>query len=253
MTSVWGVIPAAGSGRRMAAEVPKQYLEIAGTTLLEHTVQALLACPDLRGLAVVLDPSDRRADSLSSLSDARVMRVAGGAERADSVLAGLDRLADVAGADDWVLVHDAARPCLPVAVAKSLIDTVLSANVGAILAQPMTDTVKRVDDERRIVETLDRDTLWRAQTPQMFRLQELRRALREAIEGGVWVTDEAMVMEAAGFPVQVVEGPASNIKVTVPEDLRLAELFLASQTLQTQAPDVKPWGGQPQSPASEPF
>lgn len=238
MTSVWGVIPAAGSGKRMAAEVPKQYLEIAGTTLLEHTVQALLACPDLRGLAVVLDPSDRRADSVHSLSDPRVMRVAGGAERADSVLAGLDRLADIAGDDDWVLVHDAARPCLPVAVAKSLIDTVLSSSVGAILAQPMTDTVKRVDSERHIVETLDRDTLWRAQTPQMFRLKELRQALRDAIEGDVWVTDEAMVMEAAGYPVQVVEGPASNIKVTVPEDLRLAALFLEAQARQAQAQDV---------------
>lgn len=229
MTSVWGVIPAAGSGSRMAAEVPKQYLEIAGTTLLEHTVQALLACPDLRGLVVVLDPSDRRADSVASLSDPRVMRVAGGAERADSVLAGLDRLAEIAGADDWVLVHDAARPCLPVAVAKTLIDTVLASNEGAILAQRMTDTVKRVNNDGSIVETLDRNALWRAQTPQMFRLEDLRRALREAIDGGVWVTDEAMVMEAAGFPVRVVEGPAGNIKVTVPEDLRLAELFLESR------------------------
>ncbi|MEE4204071.1 MAG: 2-C-methyl-D-erythritol 4-phosphate cytidylyltransferase [Halieaceae bacterium] len=229
MTSVWGVIPAAGSGSRMAAEVPKQYLEIAGTTLLEHTVQALLACPDLRGLVVVLDPSDRRADSVASLSDPRVMRVAGGAERADSVLAGLDRLAEIAGADDWVLVHDAARPCLPVAVAKTLIDTVLASNEGAILAQRMTDTVKRVNNDGSIVETLDRNALWRAQTPQMFRLEDLRRALREAIDAGVWVTDEAMVMEAAGFPVRVVEGPASNIKVTVPEDLRLAELFLESR------------------------
>jgi 2-C-methyl-D-erythritol 4-phosphate cytidylyltransferase len=113
MTSVWGVIPAAGSGSRMAAEVPKQYLKIAGTTLLEHTVQALLACPDLRGLVVVLDPSDRRADSVASLSDPRVMRVAGGAERADSVLAGLDRLAEIAGPDDWVLVHDAAGLVCP--------------------------------------------------------------------------------------------------------------------------------------------
>ncbi len=226
MTSVWGVIPAAGSGRRMAAEVPKQYLSVAGASLLEHTLQALLACPDIRGLVVVLDPSDRRADSVASLADPRIMRTAGGAERADSVLAGLERLAEVARDDDWVLVHDAARPCLPVGVAKTLIDTVLRTNTGAILAQRMTDTVKQVDDEQRITATVDRSALWRAQTPQMFRLRDLREALRGAIANDVLVTDEAMVMEMAGFPVRVVEGPSSNIKVTVPEDLKLAELFL---------------------------
>lgn len=226
MSSVWGVIPAAGSGSRMAAEVPKQYLRVAGATLLEHSIEAILACPDVRGLVVALDPSDRRADSMTILADPRIMRVAGGAERAHSVLAGLDLLLETAAPDDWVLVHDAARPCLPVAWVKRLVDTVQASNVGAILAQQMTDTVKRVDEQYHIVETVDRRPLWRAQTPQMFRLRELRDALSEALGRGQLPTDESMVMEAAGFPVQVVEGPATNIKVTLPDDLVTAELCL---------------------------
>jgi 2-C-methyl-D-erythritol 4-phosphate cytidylyltransferase len=229
MSSIWGVIPAAGSGRRMASEVPKQYLEVAGATLLEHTVEALLACPDLRGVVVVLDPTDRRADSVTSLSDPRVMRVAGGAERADSVLAGLEALAEYAGEDDWVLVHDAARPCLPVEVVKELIDVVIASGEGAILAQRMTDTVKKVNRRGYIKKTVDRESLWRAQTPQMFRLEELRATLGAALAAGEPMTDEAMAMEQAGFPVRVIEGPASNIKVTVPADLKLAKVFLKAQ------------------------
>jgi len=226
MGSLWAIVPAAGSGRRMAAEVPKQYLRIAGQPLLEHTLKALLACPDIRGVVVVLDPSDRRADEVTSLADPRVLRASGGAERVDSVLAGLISLETMAAGDDWVLVHDAARPCLPVADLKRLIDRVAITGIGALLAQPCTDTIKRVDDSMVVQDTLDRADLWRAQTPQMFRLQDLRAALESALSQGAVVTDEASAMERAGYPVEIVEGPACNIKVTVPEDLGMAEYFL---------------------------
>lgn len=143
-SSVWAVVPAAGTGSRMAAEVPKQYLLVNGIPILEYTLRALLACPDIRGLVVVLDPSDRRADSVQSLSDPRVFRAAGGSERADSVLSGLQAVGPHAGPNDWVLVHDAARPCISVSVLRKLIDHTLESGVGTVLAQASTDTLKRV-------------------------------------------------------------------------------------------------------------
>ena len=226
MSNLWGVVPAAGSGRRMATEVPKQYLRVAGSPLLEHALQALLACSELRRLVVVLDPTDRRADEVACLRDPRVATVAGGLERADSVLSGLRSLSDVAGADDWVLVHDAARPCLPPEDMRRLIDAVLGSGCGGLLAQPITDTVKRTVDGRRVVETLDRTTLWRAQTPQIFRWAELCAALEQMQQQGLIATDEASAMEQAGYEVQIVEGSARNFKVTVPDDLPIAEYYL---------------------------
>lgn len=226
MSSLWGVVPAAGSGRRMASEVPKQYLKIAGSPLLEHTLRGLLACADLRGLVVVLDPGDRRADAVGSLSDPRISSAPGGAERADSVLSGLNSLAGVAAPDDWVLVHDAARPCLPLSDLQNLISVVRERGMGGLLAQPLSDTVKRVDDGLRVVETLDRQMLWRAQTPQMFRVSELQGALEDMQRQGLVVTDEASAMEQAGYGVQIVEGSPCNLKVTVPDDLMLAEHYL---------------------------
>ncbi len=226
--SCWAVLPAAGSGRRMAAEIPKQYLEVAGATLLEHSLKALLACPDIRAVAVVVDPADRRNDRVSAvLNDARVRIAPGGAERADSVAAGLEALAGEANPDDWVLVHDAARPCVDVASIKQLIDAVMSNGVGGILAEPLVDTLKRGDDEGRVVETLDRRQLWRAQTPQMFRIDQLRDALATARREGRLITDESSAMELAGHPVQLVAGSPRNLKVTVPADLALAQFYLS--------------------------
>lgn len=225
--SCWAVLPAAGSGKRMAAEIPKQYLEVAGVTLLEYSLRALLACPDIRAVAVVLDPADRRNDRVSTvLSDVRVRTAPGGLERADSVAAGLDALAVEAKPDDWVLVHDAARPCVDVASIKQLISSVTQSGVGGILAEPLVDTLKRGGDDGRVVETLDRSQLWRAQTPQMFRLHELRDALASARQQGQTVTDEASAMELAGHPVQIVAGSPRNLKVTVPADLALANYYL---------------------------
>jgi len=227
--SIWAVVPAAGSGRRLGGEIPKQYREIAGAPLMEHTLRALLASPDVRGIVVALDPSDRRVDAINSLADARVQAVAGGAERAHSVLAGLDLLAEDASEEDWVLVHDAARPCLPLESLTALIDCARAEGEGAILAAPMSDTLKQVDDSARVTRTVDRSLLWRAQTPQLFPLTKLRWALRQCLDEMGDVTDEAMAMEWAGETVHVVEGPPSNIKVTVEADLAYVDMILRGE------------------------
>jgi len=229
MNSIWAIVPAAGIGSRMAAEVPKQYLEVDGVALLEYSLRALLACSDIRAVVVVLDPADRRADSLPSLQDPRVLRAPGGAERADSVLSGLQQISDQATDLDWALVHDAARPCVPVTAVKRLIDRVSGTGTGGLLAVPCNDTIKYRGEDGLVVETLDRSVLWRAQTPQMFPFQALRLALEQARADGVTVTDEAGAMERAGYPVQIVPGPDCNIKVTVPEDLAMAGVYLGKQ------------------------
>lgn len=221
------VLPAAGIGARMGGDTPKQYLEIGGTTLLEHSLRALLACEQLSTVAVPLHPEDSYADSITLLGDSRVRRLTGGRERADSVLAGLHALSLEAADADWVLVHDAARPCVTPADIDGLIAAVTGAACGGILAQPLVDTVKQATADGRVSATLDRSTLWRAQTPQMFRLGELRDALQRALGEGLAITDEASAMELSGYPVQLVAGPASNLKVTLPEDLALAAWYLS--------------------------
>jgi len=226
VNSIWAVVPAAGSGRRLGGEIPKQYREIAGAPLMEHTLRALLESPDIRGIVVALDPSDRRADAIDSLADVRVQTTPGGAERADSVMAGLELLATEGAEEDWVLVHDAARPCLPLESLTALIDRARQSGQGVILAEPVADTLKQVGEDGQISGTVDRQSLWRAQTPQLFPLFALRAALGRCLEEGLSVTDEAMAMERAGEPVHVVEGPSSNIKVTVEADLAFAELVL---------------------------
>ena len=232
MNSIWAVVPAAGSGRRLGGEIPKQYREIAGAPLMEHTLRALLESPDIRGIVVALDPSDRRADAIESLSDVRVQTTPGGAERADSVMAGLELLASQATEEDWVLVHDAARPCLPLEALTALVERARLTGEGAILAEPVADTLKQVDDAGSVAGTIDRASLWRAQTPQLFPLFPLRAALGQCFEEGVIVTDEAMAMEHVGQPVHVVEGPSSNIKVTVEADLAFADLVLRKRGAQ---------------------
>jgi 2-C-methyl-D-erythritol 4-phosphate cytidylyltransferase len=199
---------------------------------MEHTLRALLESPDIRGIVVALDPSDRRADAIASLSDVRVQTTPGGAERADSVMAGLELLASQATDEDWVLVHDAARPCLPLEALTALVERARLMGEGAILAEPVADTLKQVDDAGSVTGTVDRASLWRAQTPQLFPLFPLRAALGQCFEEGVSVTDEAMAMEYVGQPVHVVEGPSSNIKVTVEADLAFADLVLRKRGAQ---------------------
>ena len=226
MNCIWAVVPAAGSGRRLGGEVPKQYLEIAGAPLMEHTLRAVLESPDIRGIVVALDPSDRRAEAIDSLADVRVRTIPGGAKRADSVMAGLQLLAAEGKEDDWVLVHDAARPCLPLESLTALIEQARQSGEGVILAEPVADTLKQVAEGGQISGTVDRRSLWRAQTPQLFPLFPLRAALGRCLDEGLSVTDEAMAMERAGEPVHVVEGPSSNIKITVEADLAFADLVL---------------------------
>jgi 2-C-methyl-D-erythritol 4-phosphate cytidylyltransferase len=210
----------------MDAGLPKQYLEIAGATLLEHSVRALLACPQVEGLVVALHAKDTFAVSLPVLDDSRVQCVTGGAQRSDSVGSALSALLSRAAPRDWVLVHDAARPCLRAEDLARLIERVTASGTGGILAEPVVDTIKQAGADGLVLRTLDRASLWRAQTPQMFRLGELYQALESANGRGQAITDEASAMELAGYPVQLVPGSASNLKVTRPGDLSLATWYL---------------------------
>lgn len=224
----WGIVPAAGVGRRMGTEIPKQYLEVRGKPVLQHTVERLLAVPRLQGLVIALGRDDAFWPELDCATDPRIRICEGGRERADSVLAALRFLAAEAAADDWVLVHDAARLCVTVGDIDRLIDAVEHHPTGGILALPSSDTLKRVR-AGTIVDTLDRSQVWRALTPQMFRLGRLRYALEEAARLGLTVTDEASALELQGASPIVVEGRPDNIKITRPEDLPLAAFYLEAQ------------------------
>ena len=225
----WAVVPAAGSGQRMGAAVPKQYLPLRGRAVLDHALAALLGHPEVRGAFVAVAADDRRWRDCEHARHPRVRWVTGGAERCHSVLRALDALAGEASADDWVLVHDAARPCLSAADLGRLVDGLRDHPVGGLLGVPVRDTMKRCTGDGAIVETVDRTGLWHAYTPQMFRLGLLTSALRAAVAAGAAVTDEAAAVERAGLAPRVVEGSYGNIKVTRPQDLALAELFLGLQ------------------------
>jgi 2-C-methyl-D-erythritol 4-phosphate cytidylyltransferase len=213
----------------MGSSTPKQYLDLAGRTVIEHALEVLLAEPRVAAVAVALSPADGYWPDLAVAADPRVLQVAGGAERCHSVLAALDFLAERAAPSDRVLVHDAARPCLRAEDLARLIDTLLEDNEGGILAVPVRDTMKRADARQRIAETLDRDALWHAYTPQLFPLVALRDAIRDAVAAGELVTDEAAAMQRLGGAPRLVEGHADNLKITRPEDLALAHFFLDQQ------------------------
>lgn len=227
----WLVIPAAGVGARMAADRPKQYLEVAGRCILEHTLDCFLDHPGLLGVMVCLAVDDPYWPNLALASDPRIRRADGGRERADSVLAGLHAL-QLAGAaeDDWVLVHDAARPNLARSDLDRLLDTLATDPVGGLLAVPARDTLKRADAAGRVAQTVDRAVIWQAYTPQMFRLRDLRQALDAALAAGVPITDEASALEWVGKAPRLVEGRADNLKVTRPEDLQWLRLAWAGRS-----------------------
>ena len=220
----WVVIPAAGIGSRMRADRPKQYLQLAGKTILEHTLDCFLGHPQLRGLVVCVASDDAYWPDLACSTDPRVHRADGGSERADSVLGGLQKLSGLGASDgDWVLVHDAARPNLAIADLNQLLETLADDPVGGLLAVPARDTLKRANTDGRVQETVDRSVIWQAFTPQMFRLGSLRKALADALASGVAVTDEASALEWAGHHPRLVEGRADNLKITRPEDLQWLE------------------------------
>jgi 2-C-methyl-D-erythritol 4-phosphate cytidylyltransferase len=216
-------------GRRFGAPIPKQYLEIQGHKVLDLALATLLEHPRVRGLVVALDPADSLWPTTSYAADPRVLTVAGGAERAQSVRNALVGLAGRASDDDWVLVHDAARPCLRRADLDRLMATLEGDPVGGILAVPVHDTMKRADAAGRICATVPRERLWHAYTPQAFRLGLLRRALDQALADGSLVTDDASAVEHLGLTPLLVEGHGDNIKITQPEDLPLAQLYLQQQ------------------------
>lgn len=224
---VFGLIPAAGRGSRMGGAAPKQYTPLAGRTMLEHAIDALLADARVQRVLVVVAPDDVRHRELAG--DARVEFVAaGGASRADSVRNGLARLAIRASANDWVLVHDAARPCLARDELGALIDALAGDPVGGLLAVPIADTIKRGADDGRVAQTVERTGLWRALTPQMFRLGVLDDAF-ERVGDLAAITDESSAVERIGHAPRLVPGRASNIKVTRPDDVPLAEAILGLQ------------------------
>ncbi len=227
---IYAVVPAAGVGRRMGGEMPKQYLEISGITVLAHTLARLAGHPRIERVVVAVAADDTRYSRVATTLPAKCVAVTGGAERCHSVLAGLHSLAGDAGNDDWVLVHDAARPCLRTTDIDRMLEQLATHAVGGILAVPVRDTLKRGDTTADIVETVDRDGLWQAQTPQMFRLGTLTAAIEAALADAVIVTDEAQAIERQGHRPRLVAGHADNIKITRPEDLALAGLILAAQT-----------------------
>lgn len=218
----WFVIAAAGRATRFGGPIPKPYLRVAGATLLEHGLRALTALPGIAGGAVVLATADRRFERLPPALRRRAVAVEGGDSRAASVLNGLLSLI-TAAADDWVLVHDAARPCVPRRDLRALVAACRRDPVGGLLAVPVADTLKQADDDARSLRTLPRERLWRAQTPQMFRVGLLVRALKEALAAGFEPTDEASAIEKQGLRPRLVEGSPLNVKVTRPGDLAFAE------------------------------
>ena len=224
----WAVVPAAGIGSRMHADIPKQYLEIHGTCILEHTVQRFCEHPRIEGIVVAISAADQRWESLDVSRHEKVIRVTGGLERFNSVLNGLLHL-EKSGADplDWVLVHDAVRPCLRKSDIDRLIEAVSNHEVGGLLAFPARDTIKRSNTKREVVETVDREDIWHAQTPQMFRLGMLTSAIDDIVRKNLKVTDEAQAIELAGGQPLLVQGSPENIKITHQIDMQLAGMFIS--------------------------
>ncbi|MGA9855997.1 MAG: 2-C-methyl-D-erythritol 4-phosphate cytidylyltransferase [Gammaproteobacteria bacterium] len=226
-TRFWAIIPAAGTGTRMGGDIPKQYLPLAGRTVIEHVLDVFLAHPRIAGISVAIAETDTYWRQYLLRSRGKPLRIAkGGVQRARSVSNLLQSLRQELNQQDWVLVHDAVRPCLQASDLDRLMETLRQDPVGGILATPLIDTVKSVDPELRISATPERQNLWRAFTPQMFRYGLLLGALDAALKRGEMPSDEAAAMESAGHPVRVVEGRSDNIKITRPEDLALAEAIL---------------------------
>ena len=226
-TRFWAVVPAAGVGKRMQADRPKQYLELSGKTVLEHTLTRLLQTGVFSAVAVAISTDDPYWPGLAVSKHVDIVTAAGGKERADSVLSALRAIRAQAADEDWVLVHDAARPCITTSDVAVLIETLKDDQIGGILALSSHDTLKNVEG-CNIVGTLDRTHIWRALTPQMFRFGLLKHAL-ELTQGNPAVTDEASALELMELQPKIVEGRPDNIKITRPEDLALAQFYLEQQ------------------------
>lgn len=230
----WAIVPAAGVGSRMQSQTPKQYLPLLNKPIIEHSLQRLLDHPKISGLVVALGDHDAYWSDVNLKTVKPVIRVNGGEERCHSVLNALNELLsenqklDV-NANDWVLVHDAARPCIRSGDIDLLISSLEVHEVGGLLALPVRDTMKRQNTTQHVSETVDRNGLWHALTPQMFPLEILRDAVHEAIESDSIITDESSAIERLGKKPLLVEGHEDNIKITRPVDLNLAEMYMKAQ------------------------
>jgi len=229
---IWAIVPAAGIGSRVGASMPKQYIRVNGLSIIEHTLNKLASCNLISKIVVALSGDDEYFINLSTVNSHPIQIVEGGAERSDSVLAGLEYLRTIADDNDWVLVHDAARPCVLVDDISRLITKLNKHEVGGILGLPVRDTMKRVTNNNSLIQikaTLDRENMWHALTPQMFRVGTLYNALNECKNNNLIVTDEASAIEQVGLKPEIVEGRSCNIKVTQPDDLQLAAFYLGQQ------------------------
>jgi 2-C-methyl-D-erythritol 4-phosphate cytidylyltransferase len=227
MCALWFVVPAAGIGQRMGADRPKQYMPLSRSTVLEYTLQTILSIRNIAGIVVAIHPNDTYWPQTHLSQHDKITTVIGGAERCDSVLAALQSLQGRVSNNDWVLVHDAARPCVLPETIYHLIDTLLGDEVGGILGVPSSDTLKKVGNDGFIKETIKREQIWQAQTPQMFRYEILRLSLMHAISVKNDVTDEASAVEKIGYSVRMVQGHSDNIKITHADDLSRAEAIIA--------------------------
>ena len=224
MPKVFAMVLAAGQGTRIGDAVPKQYLPVAGKPMMFHSIEALAAVSRIERLFVVLAPLDRHwgQHDWSALPEKVEAAFCGGAHRAESVLNTLKHIESRVGADDWVLVHDAARPCIMTELVEQFLDEIGEDPIGGLLAMPLADTLKRADEDQRVTQTVSRAGLWRAQTPQLFRYS----VLRKGIEKTPLATDESEAVESLGHSPRLAEGENSNIKVTFAEDIVIAELIL---------------------------
>lgn len=239
--ALWVVVPAAGIGSRMQASVPKQYMPLCGSSVIECSLHRLASLSAVQGIVVALAADDAWWPDLHLEPGRPLQTVIGGDERCHSVLNALQYLIDNAAATDWVMVHDAARPCVQLADLEKLYQQVTQADQGGLLAVPVRDTMKRADKEHMwVAETIERNGLWHALTPQMFRLGELHQALTHVLADGLQVTDEASAMESCGYQPLLVEGHHDNIKITHPDDLALAAYYLGRQD---SNPHFSPGGG----------
>ena len=225
---IWAIMPAAGIGRRFRSTTPKQYLSLCGAPIILHSINRLLGVQNIEKLIVALHPEDKYWAKLN-VDMPKVKTINGGEERYYSVLNAIEHLMEFAEKDDWVLVHDAVRPCLSELDLQKLIFELENEKVGGLLASPIVNTLKRVDENMEISKTIDRKQLWSALTPQMFRYGLLKKAFDEQKETGIFATDEAGAIEALGFSPKIVEGEKTNIKITQNTDLDLAGFIISSR------------------------
>lgn len=224
--TIWAILPAAGIGRRIGSNTPKQYLPVNGVPIISLTLQRLASVSAIKKIIVVIHPEDNHWKDLSLEVDKKLECVLGGQERQQSVLNALLALDDEANADDWVLVHDAVRPCVEVSDIEKLIITLQAHNVGGLLGYTLDNTLKQVTGEQEVQTTIDRNNYWNALTPQMFRYGLLKEAMETVEAQGITITDEAAAMELMGYRPRMVEGSKLNIKITHESDLVLAGMIL---------------------------